>query len=90
MATPSIELQDLVNRIRMEYLEMPGLALTSCQARRMWNLDPALCDAVLSTLVREEFLSETRNGAFLRRGDGGRRSSAAASPGAGQSDLTVM
>ena len=90
MATLSIELQELVNRIRMEYLEMPGLALTSGQARRLWNLDPALCDAVLSTLVREEFLSETRNGAFLRRNDGGRRPSAAASPGAGQPDLTVM
>ena len=90
MATPSIELQDLVNRIRMEYLEMPGLALTSGQARRLWNLDPALCDAVLSTLVREEFLSETRNGAFLRRNDGGRRPSAAAFPGAGQPDLTIM
>ena len=58
MMTPSRELQDLVNRIRMEYLEMPGLALTSGQARRLWNLDPALCDAVLSTLVREEFLIE--------------------------------
>jgi hypothetical protein len=90
MVTPSGELQDLVNRIRMEYLEMPGLALTSGQARRMWNLDPALCDAVLSTLVREEFLSETRNGAFLRRGDGGRRPTAAASSRAGQPDLTVM
>jgi hypothetical protein len=90
MVTPSVELQDLVNRIRMEYLEMPGLALTSGQARRMWNLDPALCDAVLSTLVREEFLSETRHGAFLRRGEGGRRPSAAASPGAGRPDLTVM
>ena len=90
MVTPSSEFQDLVHRIRMEYLEMPGLALTSGQARRMWNLDRDLCDAVLSTLVREEFLSETRNGAFLRRGDGGRRPSAAASRGAGQPDLTVM
>jgi hypothetical protein len=82
MAMPSPELQDLVNRIRMEYLEMPGLALTSGQAQRMWNLDLGLCDAVLSTLVREEFLSQASNGAFLRRGGGGRRGSAAASSGA--------
>ena len=90
MVTPSSELQDLVHRIRMEYLEMPGLALTSGQARRLWNPAPELCDAVLSTLVREEFLSETRNGAFLRRGEGGRRPTAAASSRAGQPDLTVM
>ena len=31
--------RDLLARIQMEYLEMPGLHLTSQQARRLWNLD---------------------------------------------------
>jgi len=34
---------DLVTRIQMEFLEMPGLRLTSPQARRLWNLDEASC-----------------------------------------------
>ena len=82
MVRPSTELEDLVTRIRMEYLEMPGLVLTSGQARRLWNVTPEVCDAILSTLVREEFLTETRWGAFLRRGGGGgRRGPAPASAG---------
>jgi hypothetical protein len=80
MVRPSTDLEDLVTRIRMEYLEMPGLVLTSGQARRLWNVTPEVCDAILSTLVREEFLTETRWGAFLRRGGGGgRRGTAPAS-----------
>jgi hypothetical protein len=57
----------LVNRIRMEYLEMPGLTLTKSQARRLWNLESTECDAVLSTLVAERFLAEGQDGTFLRR-----------------------
>jgi len=59
--------QELVNRARQEFLEMPGLVLTIRQASRLWNLDTVLCQDVLSALVREEFLSRTDRGAFLRR-----------------------
>ena len=31
---------ELLNRAKHEYLEMPGLVLTSRQASRLWNLDP--------------------------------------------------
>lgn len=58
---------NLLNRARQEYLEMPGLLLTTRQASRLWNLDAAVCEALLSTLVLEEFLSRTGNGAYLRR-----------------------
>jgi hypothetical protein len=67
MLTPASRLQDLVRRIQMEYIEMPGLALTRGQARRLWNLDAEVCDQVLATLVAEEFLGQTSRGAFLRR-----------------------
>jgi hypothetical protein len=60
---------DLTNRIRREFLEMPGLALTELQARRLWNLDSELCDAVLETLVGERFLERSRRGAYLRRAE---------------------
>jgi hypothetical protein len=63
----SIVAGNLLNRARQEYLEMPGLLLTTRQASRLWNLDAAVCEALLSTLVLEEFLSRTGSGAYLRR-----------------------
>ncbi|PWT85785.1 MAG: hypothetical protein C5B57_02320 [Blastocatellia bacterium] len=64
MITPKC---DLLDRIRMEYVEMPDLRLTLRQARRLWNLDQALCDELLETLVHEGFLAQTSDGSFLRR-----------------------
>lgn len=57
----------LVQRIRMEYLEMPGLRLTLDQASRLWNLDRAMCRRLLAELVDERFLVEASAGMFLRR-----------------------
>jgi hypothetical protein len=54
-----------MTRVRGEYQEMPGLRLTFAQACRLWQMDPLLCDAVLNTLVREQFLSRTSDGAFI-------------------------
>jgi len=59
---------ELLNRAKQEYLEMPGLVLTTGQASRLWGLDPGVCEALLARLVREDFLSQTRGGAYLRRG----------------------
>jgi hypothetical protein len=59
--------RDLLTRIQMEYLEMPGLCLTSGQARRFWNLEQRACDEILATLVRERFLAQTGSGGYLRR-----------------------
>jgi hypothetical protein len=61
---------DLLNRAKQEYVEMPGLVLTIRQASRLWNLDAGVCHTLLTTLLREEFLSQTRDGAYLRRGSG--------------------
>lgn len=61
-------IQDVVRRIRGEFLEMPGLRLTAQQARRMWRLDETACDAVLGALVDARFLAKTRDGAFVRPG----------------------
>ena len=61
-------IQDVVRRIRGEFLEMPGLRLTAQQARRMWRLDETACDAVLGALVDARFLAKTRDGAFMRPG----------------------
>jgi hypothetical protein len=50
---------DWLRLIQAEYLEMPGLDLTKPQVRRLWGLEPHLCDAVLDTLVAVEFLKKT-------------------------------
>jgi Fic family protein len=53
-------------RIRGEFLEMPGLRLTSEQAARLWHVDVATCTAVLSRLVSDRFLIRSRSGAYVR------------------------
>ena len=55
----------LVARIRGEYREMPGLRLTFAQACRLWQMEPSVCEAVLQTLVTEQFLARTTDGAFI-------------------------
>jgi hypothetical protein len=58
--------EDVLRRVQCEFLEMPGLRLTSPQARRMWGLEAATCDALLGALVDAKFLFRTRDGAFMR------------------------
>jgi hypothetical protein len=66
MAVPRQRLEDVLRRVQGEYLEMPGLCLTTAQAQRLWNLDRADCDRLLSKLVDAKFLFRTRDGAFMR------------------------
>lgn len=58
--------EDVLRRVRGEFLEMPGMRLTEAQARRLWNLDAESCQALLSALVDSKFLFQTRDGAFMR------------------------
>jgi hypothetical protein len=55
----------LLEIVRGEYLEMPGLRLTRQQARRLWALDADTCDALLSTLEGSGFLRRTRDGEYM-------------------------
>jgi hypothetical protein len=61
---------NLMSRIRMEFVEMPGMRLTRRQARRLWNLDQTACDELLDALVDEGFLKQSSDGAFLRQHHG--------------------
>ena len=58
--------EDALRRAQGEFLEMPGLRLTSAQARRLWGLDAQACDVLLGALVETKFLFKTRDGAFMR------------------------
>jgi hypothetical protein len=64
--------EDLLRRVRSEFVEMPGLRLTEPQARRLWGLDQASCSTLLAKLVEARFLTRTRDGAFLRSDGAGR------------------
>jgi hypothetical protein len=57
----------LVQRVRGEYMEMPGLCLTLAQAQRLWGLEPHLCDALLQALIDDRFLGRTDDGMFVLR-----------------------
>lgn len=57
---------EVLRRVQGEFLEMPGLRLTEAQARRLWGLDAASCNALLGALVEAKFLFRTRDGAFMR------------------------
>ncbi len=54
--------------IQVEYLEMPGLALTRAQAQRLWGLDEPTCQDLLDTLVAARFLRQTPRQAYVLEG----------------------
>ena len=56
----------LCRRIQGEFLEMPGLRLTSSQACRLWGLDRDVCGQLLAQLVDAKFLTRTRDGSFMQ------------------------
>lgn len=61
-------IDEWLDRVRGEYLEMPGLRLTLAQAVRFWSLDPDTCVRVLDALVKVRFLVVTSDGLYARAG----------------------
>lgn len=57
----------LLMRVRSEFLEMPGLRLTTRQAARLWGIDGTMSERVLTRLEGAGFLLRTRDGAYMRR-----------------------
>jgi hypothetical protein len=66
MAVESSGSEGLLLRVRGEFAEMPGLRLTEAQACRLWNVDRATCETMLTSLVDAKFLFRTRDGAYMR------------------------
>jgi hypothetical protein len=56
----------LVERIRAEYIEQPGLRLTEAQASRLWRLDEQQCRCALSELTGADFLKRSEDGRYAR------------------------
>jgi hypothetical protein len=58
--------EQLIARVRAEYLRMPGLALTKQQMGRLWVLDAAACDVIVDALVASGFLRQCDDLSFVR------------------------
>lgn len=61
-----MQVQDVVELMRLEYAEMPGLRLTFWQAQRLRNLSEDLCKRALSALTQSGFLLRTAEGVYVR------------------------
>ena len=61
------DFERLAQRVRAEYLEMPGLNLTRDQAKCLWAVDGALCDRLLAYLVDIGFLERTPKATYVHR-----------------------
>ena len=61
-----MEVPALVERIKAEFNEMPGLRLTVPQATRLWGMERTLCLTVVEALVRTSFLRWGHGGTIIR------------------------
>lgn len=59
-------IENLIQRVRGEYLEMPGLRLTGAQASRLWDLDRTTCQRLLNVLLDMRFLTRSDDGRYRR------------------------
>jgi hypothetical protein len=58
----------VVDRVRAEFVEMPGLELTLAQAVRLWTLGVDDCRHVIDALVDVGFLKWTARRTIVRTG----------------------
>lgn len=61
---------NLLRRIWNEYIEMPGLRLTSEQAQRLWGVDVQTCTALMESLIDLGFLVRRPDGKYARLAEG--------------------
>jgi hypothetical protein len=46
---------DVLNRLRGEFMEMPGLRLTAEQVQRLCGIERTMCQRILDSLVDAKF-----------------------------------
>ena len=59
-------IDDVLNRLRAEFVEMPGLRLKPEQVQRLCGVERTMCQMVLDLLVNEKFLCVKLNGRYAR------------------------
>jgi hypothetical protein len=60
----------VLERLRAEYLEMPGMKLRIEQVQRLCGIEPPMCRLVLDALVKERFLCLKPDGTYVRATEG--------------------
>ncbi|HET9831081.1 MAG TPA: hypothetical protein VFP91_05215 [Vicinamibacterales bacterium] len=66
MAMHTSPQQQVVNRIRAEFVEMPDLKLTIEEIQRLCDVNRSLCEAAIESLVQAQFLYETSDRRYTR------------------------
>ncbi|MGE3959162.1 MAG: hypothetical protein AB7H96_20780 [Vicinamibacterales bacterium] len=61
-----MNVENVTERIRAEFEEMPGLALTMPQASRFFGLDREMTQSVIERLVGSAYLKKTSDGSLVR------------------------
>jgi DNA-binding Lrp family transcriptional regulator len=61
-----MNVEQVVERVRAEFEEMPGLTLTMTQASRLFGLDEPECRRIVDRLVGADYLRRTESGAVTR------------------------
>lgn len=56
--------EQILDRLRGEFREMPGMRLTLEQVQRLCGIEPPLCKLALQTLVEAKFLRVGSDGAY--------------------------
>lgn len=69
-STADMTFASVIDRVRAEFVEMPGLELTLPQAVRLWNLGFDDCRHVLDSLADAGFLRWTPRRTVVRTGAG--------------------
>ena len=60
----------VLDRIRAEYLEMPGMKLKLEQVQRLCGVERSVCQIVLDALIEANFLCLKSDGSYARLTDG--------------------
>ena len=68
-STGARRVRDWVQLIRQQFQQTPQLCVTAEQASRLWGLEAAELEAVLSAFVDAHLLNRTRGGAYSLRLD---------------------
>jgi hypothetical protein len=63
-------IEDVLNQLRAEFIEMPGLRLHAKQVQRLCGIEQTMCQLALDSLVASNFLCLKPNGAYARATDG--------------------
>ena len=64
-------IEDVLIRLRAEFVEMPGLRLTADQVQRLCGIEPTLCRQGLDALVETRFLCVKADGTYGRLAEAG-------------------